>query len=821
MNTLEASLLYVRLGWSPIPVPRGEKNPGRTGWQTLRLREEDLASHFEANPNIGLLTGEASGGLVDVDLDSVEALRLASEFLPATSMRHGRPGKRSSHWWFVVSDEVPTFRAFKDVDEHATCLVELRTNGHQTLVPPSIHPSNESYEWEGPLEPTIVTRNTLEDAVSLMAGAVLLVRHWPVAPGSRHEIAKAVAGFLLRAGRSEQVVARFLRVAATAAGDEEAAARAANSASTARRLARGGAATGAPTLASLVGDKVVARLCDWLGTTTARPRDPGSWDRPIPFRDFRIPDFPAHALPGWLRLYVEALAEATQTPLALAGGLALGACAVGIGGRVRVRVRRGWEEPTNLYIVVALPPAERKSPVLARIIAPVLDWEREEGRRVQPAISAAEVRRDILEQRLRDSAKKAAKGRDNRSALEEEAVDIRRQIEELVVPVAPRLFTDDATPERLTGLLFEHGGRFAVISAEGGIFELLAGRYTNNSMPNLDVFLKGHAGDPLRVDRVGRAAEQIDQPALTVVLAVQNDVLRSLSTKPGFRGRGLLGRFLYAVPASRLGTRIVGAPPVPEAVEATFRRSLGALLALTPATRPDGNTYAHVLQLSPDADSVLRDFERWIEPQLHPLAALGGITDWAGKLAGATVRIAANLHLAEFFDVEDLWDVPIQPETMNAAIELGRFYLDHARAAFAEMGADPEVEGARHVLAWIERNEVREFSERDAFQGTRGRFQRVNELRPVLHLLVDHRFIRLLPSPETAGVGRPRSPQYEVNPMARGDSEDIEDSEEHTETSISDSLSPTEDTETANSSATTVTQNPHNPQNSPDDEVAL
>ena len=75
----------------------------------------------------------------------------------------------------------------------------------------------------------------------------------------------------------------------------------------------------------------------------------------------------------------------------------------------------------------------------------------------------------------------------------------------IVVPTMPRLLADNVTPEAAASLLAEQGGRLAVLSAEGGIFDILAGRYSGG-MPDLDVWLKGHAGDPLRVDRKGRAA---------------------------------------------------------------------------------------------------------------------------------------------------------------------------------------------------------------------------------------------------------------------------------------------------------------------------
>ena len=114
-----------------------------------------------------------------------------------------------------------------------------------------------------------------------------------------------------------------------------------------------------------------------------------------------------------------------------------------------------------------------------------------------------------------------------------------------------------------------------MLSAEGGIFTAIAGRY--NATPNLEVFLKGHAGDLLRVDRKGRVAEHVPHPALTLGLAVQPEVLRDIARMPGFRGRGLLARILYSVPPNAVGHRRVGAPAVPEAVVAAYHDTLREL----------------------------------------------------------------------------------------------------------------------------------------------------------------------------------------------------------------------------------------------------
>lgn len=70
--------------------------------------------------------------------------------------------------------------------------------------------------------------------------------------------------------------------------------------------------------------------------------------------------------------------------------------------------------------------------------------------------------------------------------------------------------------------------------------------YSSNVV-SIDTVLKAYTGDPIRVDRKGREAESIDSPALTMLLSAQESVLEGMLTNDAFRGRGLLGRFLYCI----------------------------------------------------------------------------------------------------------------------------------------------------------------------------------------------------------------------------------------------------------------------------------
>ncbi|MGI8477229.1 MAG: DUF3987 domain-containing protein [Thermomicrobiales bacterium] len=124
------------------------------------------------------------------------------------------------------------------------------------------------------------------------------------------------------------------------------------------------------------------------------------------------------------------------------------------------------------------------------------------------------------------------------------------------------------------------GGRIAVLPPEGGVFAMIGGRYACNGDPNEEVYLKGHAGDDLRVDRVGLDPDHVSRPALTIGLAVQPGVVARMADRPEFRERGLPARFLFGMPASLVGRRRVAPPPLPEAVRDACHAVVQAVLEL-------------------------------------------------------------------------------------------------------------------------------------------------------------------------------------------------------------------------------------------------
>jgi hypothetical protein len=279
VSVLRAAERYVGRGFAVVPVPHRKKGPTLEGWEGLRLTTDELPEHFNGKPqNIGLVLGEPSGGLVDVDHDVPEAAKIAGRFLPPT-VTSGREGSPHSHWWYV-SPGAETVR-YKDVDGRV--LVELRSTGCQTIVERSEHPCGERVVWHrGGLDLAEVETGELSRRVRELATAALIARHVPPA-GGRHDFAMPLAGFLLRSGRLDEGTAIKIVLAAwhAAGADTREAVRDLEGIvqDTVENLAAGEPVVGGPSLEELA-PGVVRLLCKWWGwERKAQEEEPASEEK--------------------------------------------------------------------------------------------------------------------------------------------------------------------------------------------------------------------------------------------------------------------------------------------------------------------------------------------------------------------------------------------------------------------------------------------------------------------------------------------------------------------------------------------------------------
>lgn len=330
------------------------------------------------------------------------------------------------------------------------------------------------------------------------------------------------------------------------------------------------------------------------------------------------------------------------------------------------------------------------------------------------------------------------------------------------VPAIPRLLADNTTPEALAALMETTGGCVSILTAEGGIFDILAGMYSKGT-PNLDLFLKAHSGDSFRVDRRCAAPVLLDSPRLTLGISPQPVTLAHRDAARVFRGRGLDGRFLYFMPESLLGRRKLEPSPMPATVRDRF---YAAILSLLPCHWEADPPSPARLELSQDAYRRWLDFAAGVERELAPGGEFETMGDWAGKLPGAVARLAGLFHLIGH---ERPAEARIDEETMRRALYMGAFLAEHAKAAYALMGTDDRLEGGKRVLEWVRRTALEQFTARDCFRGVRGQtsiFTHMEAVEGALEELEERGFIRSLPPERTGGPGRKPSPRYEVNPAA-------------------------------------------------------
>ncbi|HSZ70215.1 MAG TPA: YfjI family protein [Solirubrobacteraceae bacterium] len=471
------------------------------------------------------------------------------------------------------------------------------------------------------------------------------------------------------------------------------------------------------------------------------------------------PEFPIDALPAPVAAWVQAVAEESQTPPDLAAMAALGVLSAAAMGAAVVDCG-GWAEELPLYLLVAMPSGDRKSTVMRAAQAPLRAVERERRENAAPVVRERQARRDVLEKRAAKLTKTAAEhgDSDTRQEAASDLVSTLAERDEIGDPVLPRILVDDATPEALAGLLARHPA-LAIVASESALLDNVSGRYGDGGA-NLHLVCSAYSGEPTTIDRRGREPETIDRPLLTVALAVQPHVLEGLISNRTARAQGLVGRFAYSTPETRLGARRTRSARVPDAVQAKWAQVVRFVAdkndTNTVSVGSVGTLHGKQIALTPAAADLLHQLRAAHEPHLAEGRELAPIADWVARHHGRIARIAGLLHLTEHPIGE-----PISESTMRDALAVGAYLLDHALAALT--GPDALT---RRALKWLVDRET--VSIRDLQRGPLGGRGTAEEAAALAEQLVQ--FGALDPvAPDNAGRGRPGSPTFKVNPADKTD----------------------------------------------------
>lgn len=150
-----AAPFLVSRGYSPLPIAPGTKAPGtywlRDGWQPMRrwdnwckkLPPPNVIQGWSKWPNAG--AGVACGmGLICIDIDLEECMTALLAILPVSNVK--KKGRKGVSLFYRGNTDKIRSRNFRTIDKVG--LVDLLSEGKQTVLPPSIHPdTGEPYYW--------------------------------------------------------------------------------------------------------------------------------------------------------------------------------------------------------------------------------------------------------------------------------------------------------------------------------------------------------------------------------------------------------------------------------------------------------------------------------------------------------------------------------------------------------------------------------------------------------------------------------------------------------------------------------------------------
>ena len=168
-NIRQAVQDYISAGYHPIEV--SGKSPVDRGWQKTKPKRPEL---YGNSSNVGLKMGSQPDGryLVVIDIDGQpDDLELVApkDSWPDTLVSSSRPDHYHLVYLWPESVEKPRNGVKLKVNGNKTCL-DIRSEGGQIVVWPSVHYSGTTYEWITEIEPQLLTSAIAQAIIDLQNG---------------------------------------------------------------------------------------------------------------------------------------------------------------------------------------------------------------------------------------------------------------------------------------------------------------------------------------------------------------------------------------------------------------------------------------------------------------------------------------------------------------------------------------------------------------------------------------------------------------------------------------------------------------------------
>jgi hypothetical protein len=438
--------------------------------------------------------------------------------------------------------------------------------------------------------------------------------------------------------------------------------------------------------------------------------------------------FPLDLLPCTLTRFINEVAVAKNCPIDYVAVPLLALAGSAIGASRSLEIKSGWRERPCLYAAVIGSPGSAKTPALKAVAGPV----------------------------YAEQSRRFANYRRQRIAWEEGP-------QETPLPKLQSLYVSDITTEKLATILQDNPRGVALIRDELTAWVGAMDAYrAKGKGADRQAYLSMWAGEAVRIDRKTEAEPIfVPHPFVGIVGGLTPSMLPTL--RGDQHGDGFFDRVLLSYPVA-LPAKSEDWMAVDPATTELWASALAQLWELQPEETKEGELRPRFVRLTTDGRKAWEQFTTWLAAEQNREDIPDPLKGHLSKFKGYCARLALILHYLRLACLE-MNEEDVDGVSVHQAGKLIRYFDSHARKVHAVLGSDAEVEDARRVLQWIEREKPKEFKRYDVFMDVRSQaqFPRIEDLDRPLDRLEKHRYIRR-EEVKAKGTGRPPAPVWRVNP---------------------------------------------------------
>lgn len=744
-GAIDMALAYAEAGWTVFPCGYGTKVPATNrGFYDGTTNVEAVKAAFSKGTfNVGIATGKVSN-LVAIDEDTYKGGDLSlleGELgtLPPTREARTRAGGRHLLFGYPEGYELGCFNG--KIAAH----IDLKADGGYVIAAPSFVDADEkgpagTYQWVNDLPLASLPNAWCERWAALGRRNLAEL---PPNQNTRNELGspKYRVPERVETGQRNSELLRYASHLRANGMPEQTILEAARDFNRARMV-------------EPLGDDEVVDIVGRYARTDSGEADqwpvPKSIHAPLP----EVKEFDLKLLPDAFVPAVEDQSDLMQIAPDFIAAPLMVAAAAAIGNTVVIAPKEhdfSWQVSTVLWGGIVGRPGVLKSPALDRATNPLLMLEQQMASSFDARRQSYILENLVYEQQLATAKKAIKAGGSATIPLEPEE------------PQPERLIVNDTTTQKL-GEVLRYSPR-GVLVVRDELVSLLESVSAEGQEGARGFLLEGWNGlNAYRVDRIGRGSFIIPNLAIYLLGGIQPSKLQSYvrqATVGGGGDDGLLQRFQLIVwPDVGGDWRNVDRSPNTEAklaVDEAFLRLRAITATSIGAIGLQGAKNLPYLHFTSEAQEIFNEFRQKLELSLRTGEKHPALESHLSKFRSLVPALALVIHLA------DGGTGPVTRRALTKAIGWSNYLWSHARRVYAS-ATNASAFGAKALAEKIGKQKLSNgFTARDIHRNGWAYLSTVEDVRQALDWLVDAGWLRVAPSGNGGGCGRPTD-RYEINP---------------------------------------------------------